>query len=69
MQLSDFDYSLPERLIAQHPFSARDESRLMVVDRQKGLISHDIFRHLDRYLAPDSPVSYTHLTLPTKRIV
>ena len=36
MKLSDFDYELPERLIAQEPSSRRDDSRLLVVDRATG---------------------------------
>jgi len=34
MKLSDFDYNLPEELIAQYPADRRDESRLLVLDRK-----------------------------------
>ncbi|MBI4278439.1 MAG: tRNA preQ1(34) S-adenosylmethionine ribosyltransferase-isomerase QueA [Armatimonadetes bacterium] len=49
-RLSDYDYSLPRELIAQHPADPRDSSRLMVVDRATGKIAHHIFRDLPDYL-------------------
>ena len=45
-----FDYSLPERLIAQQPAQRRDESRLLVVDRQAHTVAHRTFRDLPDYL-------------------
>lgn len=41
---SDFDYALPEALIAQHPVEPRDASRLLVVDRHTGSLEHRTFR-------------------------
>lgn len=52
MKLSDFDYHLPEELIAQRPAEPRDASRLMVVDRRSGALSHRYFRDLVTYLEP-----------------
>ncbi len=46
MQVSDFDYELPEALIAQHPLSRRDHSRMMVVDRERQGIRHARFQDL-----------------------
>jgi len=54
MKLSDFDYQLPEALIAQEPLAQRDEARLMVIDRRRKTIDHDTFSHLGRYLDPRS---------------
>ncbi|MBF0619336.1 MAG: tRNA preQ1(34) S-adenosylmethionine ribosyltransferase-isomerase QueA [Candidatus Omnitrophica bacterium] len=54
MNLSDFDYSLPEELIAQYPCAARDEARLLVVDRASGDIWHDTFRYVGKYLPSQS---------------
>ncbi len=52
MKLSDFDYNLPEELIAQTPLEKRDESRLLVLDKETGNIEHkhfyDIMSYLDR---------------------
>lgn len=47
-----FDYFLPERLIAQRPADRRDESRLLVVDRQKQSLGHRSFRELGEFLRP-----------------
>ncbi|WP_407307916.1 tRNA preQ1(34) S-adenosylmethionine ribosyltransferase-isomerase QueA [Desulfosporosinus sp. SB140] len=46
MNVSEFDFELPEALIAQHPVEPRDASRLMVVDRNNGSIEHHSFRDL-----------------------
>ncbi len=51
--LIDYDFDLPEELIAQHPVQPRDSCRLMVIDRQKGLIEHDQFRDLKEILQRD----------------
>jgi len=52
LRLFDFDYELPEALIAQEPASERDRSRLMVFDRSSGVIEHKIFSDLEKYLVP-----------------
>ena len=46
MNVSDFDFDLPEALIAQHPVEPRDASRLMVVNRDNKRIEHHTFRDL-----------------------
>lgn len=43
MKLSDFDYELPEELIAQTPIKTRDQSRLMVLDKKTGEVVHKHF--------------------------
>lgn len=50
--MRDFEYRLPPELIAQEPVEPRDASRLMVVDRATGTISHHIFRDLPQFLRP-----------------
>ena len=52
MQVKDFDYSLPEELIAQDPLEDRSASRLMVLDKQTGELSHRHFRDIMEYLRP-----------------
>ncbi len=52
MKVSEFDYDLPEELIAQTPIEKRDESRLMVLDRSKQTIEHKIFKDIIEYLEP-----------------
>ena len=46
MKLSQFKFNLPDELIAQHPVPNRDESRLMVVNRKTGEISHHVFKEI-----------------------
>lgn len=53
MKVADFDYYLPEELIAQEPLYPRDSSRLMVIDRQKQTIEHHIFRDIVNFLGPE----------------
>lgn len=50
MKTSDFDYQLPEELIAQQPLAERAASRMMVVERSTGTIKHDQFQNFGRYL-------------------
>jgi S-adenosylmethionine:tRNA ribosyltransferase-isomerase len=52
MKVSDFNYELPEELIAQHPYDKRDEARLMVLDREKQSIKHKVFKDIIDYLEP-----------------
>ncbi|MCI8273529.1 MAG: tRNA preQ1(34) S-adenosylmethionine ribosyltransferase-isomerase QueA [Clostridia bacterium] len=52
MKVEDFNYELPERLIAQVPIEKRDTSRLMVLDKQKQTIEHKIFKDILEYLEP-----------------
>lgn len=50
MNLSDFDYELPEELIAQDPLEKRDSSRLMILDRESGRIRHAVFSDIENEL-------------------
>ena len=50
MKVSDFDFDLPEELIAQHPLEKRDSSRLMVLDKKSGTIEHRSFHDVIEYL-------------------
>jgi S-adenosylmethionine:tRNA ribosyltransferase-isomerase len=51
-KISDFDYDLPQGLIAQTPIEPRDASRLLVVHRDSGLFEHRHFRDIGAYLRP-----------------
>jgi S-adenosylmethionine:tRNA ribosyltransferase-isomerase len=53
VKLSDFDFSLPEELIAQHPLPQRDLSRMMVIERKTGRCEHRTFRELPDILGSD----------------
>ena len=50
MNTSDFDYDLPQELIAQTPIEPRDGSRLLVLDRASGLLEHQEFTNLPNYI-------------------
>ena len=52
MKLEDFDFYLPEELIAQEPIKVRDNSRLMVLHKNTGEIEHKIFKDIVEYLYP-----------------
>lgn len=52
MLVTDFDYELPQELIAQHPMEPRDHSRLLVVDKSTGAVEHKHFYDLIDYLQP-----------------
>ena len=52
MKTKDFDYYLPEELIAQTPLEKRDESRLMCLDKETGELSHHHFYELPNFLNP-----------------
>ncbi len=53
LRTADFFYELPEELIAQHPAEQRDHSRLLVLDRETGSLSHRHFYDILEYLQPD----------------
>ena len=50
MDVKEFDFDLPEELIAQHPLQKRDTSRLMVLDKKTGEIEHKVFHDIIDYL-------------------
>jgi S-adenosylmethionine:tRNA ribosyltransferase-isomerase len=52
LRLSDFDFNLPEDLIAQTPAEDRERSRLLVLDRRTGAVSHRIFTDMETQLVP-----------------
>jgi len=54
MRLSDFSYDLPKEFIAQRPLKERDQSKLMVLDRETQSIEHHRFFELPELLDPDS---------------
>ncbi|MDX1409375.1 MAG: S-adenosylmethionine:tRNA ribosyltransferase-isomerase, partial [Saprospiraceae bacterium] len=52
-KLSQFDYTLPQKLIAKYPATERDGSRLMVVHKDTGEIEHRVFRDIIEYFDED----------------
>ena len=69
MKTSDFDYDLPEELIAQHPLEKRDSSRLLTLDKHTGAIEHHHFYELPQFLRPgDCLVLNDSRVLPARLI-
>ena len=69
MKTSDFDFQLPEELIAQTPLERRDASRLLTLDRESGAIEHHHFYDLPRFLRPgDCLVLNDSRVLPARLI-
>lgn len=67
MRTQDFWYDLPQELIAQTPLEKRDSSRLMVLDRQTGAVSHRHFYDILDYLRPgDTLVMNDSRVLPAR---
>ncbi len=52
MNIEEFDYFLPEELIAQHPIEPRDASRLLVLHKESGKLEHKHFYEIGNYLRP-----------------
>ncbi len=52
MKTSDFDYDLPQELIAQEPAAVRDGCRMLVMDRESGALEDRVFRDIEEYLNP-----------------
>ena len=50
MRTEDFDYNLPPELIAQTPLEKRDNSKLMVLDKETGEVKHETFKNIINYL-------------------
>ncbi len=51
LKLSEFDYPLPKELIAQYPLKNRQDSRLLIVNRKEGKLSHGVFKDLASFLS------------------
>lgn len=67
MELKNFEFDLPERLIAQRPLPERDSSRLMAVSREAGTIDHRSFKDLSGFLrAGDVLVLNDTKVIPTR---
>lgn len=69
MKVEDFDYYLPEELIAQTPIEKRDESRLLILDKKTGEVEHKKFYNIIDYLEEgDTLVLNNSKVLPARLI-
>ena len=69
MKTDDFDYYLPKELIAQTPLEKRDESRLLVLDKEKGNIEHKKFYDVIDYLNPGDALVINDTKVIPARII
>ena len=68
MKTSDFNYNLPEELIAQTPVNPRDSSRMMVYNQKDKTIEHKIFRDIIDYLTPNDVLVFNRSKVIPARI-
>lgn len=69
MRTDDFDYELPQELIAQTPLEKRDESRLLVLDKETGEIEHKKFYDIIQYLNPGDALVINDTKVIPARII
>jgi S-adenosylmethionine:tRNA ribosyltransferase-isomerase len=69
MQLSDFDYELPEELIAQQPLEQRDASRMLVVDRKVSAWKDSEFRSLPNYIRQNDVIVVNNTRVFPARLI
>jgi S-adenosylmethionine:tRNA ribosyltransferase-isomerase len=68
MNIAEFDFHLPEELIAQTPAARRDQSRLMVIDRRRKTVAHHTFAEIDRFLPPRAVLIRNNATVLPARL-
>ncbi len=69
MRTDDFDYYIPDNLIAQTPLEKRDSSKLMVVDKKTGEITHEKFHNIINYLNKDDVLVLNDTKVLPARII
>ena len=69
MLLSDFDYNLPEELIAQTPCVERDHSRLMILNRESKSIKHEHFYDIKKYLKKGDTLVFNDTKVMPARLI
>ena len=68
MQTTDFDYQLPEELIADHPPARRSDSRLLCLGRGSGVVSHNLFTQLTELLEPEDLLVFNNTRVIPARL-
>ena len=69
MLLSDFDYDLPEELIAQRPIEPRNASRLMILDPKRQTIAHEHFYDLKKFLTAGDTLIFNDTRVIPARLI
>jgi S-adenosylmethionine:tRNA ribosyltransferase-isomerase len=68
LNTADYDYFLPEELIARYPTERRDESRLMILDRRSATVTHHLFRHFGSVVDPQDLIVLNNTRVIPARI-
>ncbi len=69
MKVSDFDYKLPEELIAQNPIDKREYSKLLIMDRFTGKVKLDVFYNIIDYLSKEDVLVINNTKVVPSRII
>ena len=69
MQVSDFDYFLPEELIAQTPLEKRDNSKLLILNRKENSIKHERFHSIINYIEPGDTLIFNNTKVIPARLL
>ncbi|MBQ4583453.1 MAG: tRNA preQ1(34) S-adenosylmethionine ribosyltransferase-isomerase QueA [Bacilli bacterium] len=69
MNINEFDYNLPQELIAQTPLSKRDESKLMILNKDNGNIKHESFKNIIDYLDENDVLVLNNTKVIPARII
>lgn len=69
MKVEDFNYDLPKELIAQTPLANRSDSRLLVLNKHHGAITHDVFHALPKYLDKGDVLVFNNTSVIPARLV
>ena len=69
MKTSDFYYDLPQELIAQKPLEDRSSSRLLVLDKETGEISHRVFKDIEEMLSPGDCIVINNTKVIPARLI
>lgn len=69
MKTDDFDYYLPEELIAQTPLKERDHSKLLILDKKSGKITHERFDNIINYLSKDDVLVINNTKVLPARLI
>lgn len=69
MKLTDFDFHVPEELVAQRPLEQRDASRMLVLDRKSGRIEHRKFLDLPEYIGPSDLLIFNKSKVVKARLI
>lgn len=69
MRVDQFDFELPEELIAQTPLKDRDTSRLMVLNKKTGELTHEVFHNIINYLLPNDTLVLNNTKVMPARLM